>query len=108
MSKQELDLQKIEGFDWDQGNIDKNWKKHEVYYKEVEEVFQNFPRVLLTDEKHSVIEKRLIIWGKTDRGRRLTIAFTIRNKKFRIVSARDMNKKERREYEKKTKTNTTV
>ncbi|OGK09522.1 hypothetical protein A2767_03305 [Candidatus Roizmanbacteria bacterium RIFCSPHIGHO2_01_FULL_35_10] len=108
MANNELDLSKIEGFDWDEGNIDKSWKKHEVHYKEAEEVFQNLPRVLLIDEKHSITEKRFIIWGRTDKNRNLAVVFTIRNKKIRVISVRDMNKKERSEYEKKTKKNTTI
>ena len=95
-------------FDWDEGNLEKSWEKHLVFYQEAEEVFVNSPRVLLFDEKHSKIEQRYIIWGITDKNRKLTIAFTVRNKKFRVISARDMNNKERMEYEKKTKTNSKV
>lgn len=103
MKINEPDFNEVVSFDWDEGNIDKNWVKHSVHYKEVEEVFVNSPRVLLVDKKHSSVEKRLIIYGITDKNRKLTVAFTIRNYKFRIISARDMNKKERREYEKKIK-----
>ncbi len=93
----------INGFDWDDGNINKNWRSHLITNKEAEEVFVNLPKVLLVDKKHLIVEERLIILGRTNKGRRLTIAFTIRNNKFRIISARDMNKKERRKYEEKIK-----
>jgi hypothetical protein len=102
----EPDFKKINGFDWNEGNVDKNWMKHNVHYKEAEEIFVNSPRVLLVDKKHSSVEKRLIIYGVTNKNRKLTVAFTIRNYKFRIISARDMNKRERREYEKKIKNHT--
>jgi len=97
----ELDFSKIEGFEWDEGNINKNWKKHLVTNEEAEEVFINIPRVMLLDEKHSKFEKRYKVLGLTDKKRRLSITFTIRNYKFRIISARDMNKKERSKYEEK-------
>jgi len=100
MKSNRSDYKKIEGFEWDEGNSDKNWIKHNVHYKEAEEVFLNSPRVLLPDTEHSLIEKRLTLLGFTDKGRKLIIIFTVRNNKFRVISARDMNKKERQKYEK--------
>lgn len=95
-------------FVWDKGNIDKNYKKHKVANKEAEEVFENKPVFIFEDEKHSISEKRYMIWGKTDKERTLTIFFTIRNDQVRIISARDMHKKERRNYEEKIKTDTKI
>lgn len=95
-------------FVWDKGNIDKNYKKHKVANKEAEEVFENKPVFIFADEKHSISEKRYMIWGKTDKERTLTIFFTIRNDQVRIISARDMHKKERRNYEEKIKTDTKI
>jgi hypothetical protein len=103
--EKELDFTDITGFDWDSGNIDKNWKKHLVMSKEAEEVFINIPRVVLSDTKHSKVERRFKIFGVTNINRKLSITFTIRNYKFRIISARDMNKKERSKYEEKTEIN---
>jgi uncharacterized protein len=88
----------IEGFDWDEGNLNKNWEKHQVSPAECEEVFLNFPLLLAGDEKHSIEEMRYYVLGQTHRGRRLFIAFTIRVSKIRVVSARDMSKKEREIY----------
>ena len=93
-------LPKVIAFEWDKGNIDKNLKKHKVTNQESEEVFFNIPIVFSEDKKHSVKEKRYMLWGKTNTSRKLTIFFTIRNNKIRIISARDMHKKERGEYEK--------
>ena len=87
-------------FVWDKGNIDKNFESHKVTNKESEEIFENNPHFLLEDEKHSTeTEKRYMLWGETDHKRKLTIIFTIRENKIRVISARDMHIKERRRYE---------
>ena len=96
-------------FEWDKGNIEKNLKKHSVTNQEAEEIFINEFIFLFEDEKHSsLVEKRNLIWGITKRGRTLAIIFTIRNNSIRITSARDMNKKERREYEQTIKANSGI
>lgn len=96
-------------FLWDKGNIDKNFKKHKVTNKETEETFENKPKFIFEDEKHSTVEKRYGIFGVTDNGKQLSVVFTIRNDKVRIITAREMSKRERRSYEKiKIKTNTKV
>jgi uncharacterized DUF497 family protein len=90
-------------FEWDKGNTDKNVKKHNVSNQEAEEAFVNDPKFILSDEKHSSDkETRRMLWGITNHKRFITIIFTIRNKKIRIISCRDMHKKERREYESKS------
>ena len=68
-------------FEWDEGNLDKNFRKHKFTNQEAEEVFENKPNFTFVDEKHSSDEKRYMIWGKTDKSRSLTIFFTLRNKK---------------------------
>ncbi len=92
-----FDLSKIEGFEWDKGNIE-HIKKHNVDYKDSEEVFFNKPLILSEDEAHSQTEKRFRVYGQTNKYRLLTIIFTTRRNKIRIISARDQNKKERREF----------
>lgn len=88
-------------FDWNKGNIDKNLKKHKVTDKEAEEVFINKPSFIFQDEKHSTAkEKRYGMFGLTDQGRLLSVAFTIRSEKIRIITARNISRKERRSYEK--------
>ncbi|PIQ71393.1 hypothetical protein COV87_03705, partial [Candidatus Roizmanbacteria bacterium CG11_big_fil_rev_8_21_14_0_20_37_16] len=54
----------------------------------------------IKDEKHSLKEERFMILGQTKLGRKLSIFFTFRKKRVRIISARDMNRKERNAYEK--------
>lgn len=90
-------------FDWDKGNIDKNWVKHKVYFRETEEVFFNKPLKIFPDIKHFENEKRFVALGVTDKKRKLTIIFTIREKKLRAISASDQNKKKKGGYMKKSK-----
>lgn len=85
-------------FQWDEGNAGKNWLRHKVSPSECEQIFFNLPLVPSEDKKHSQEEERYYALGKTDMGRLLFIVFTIRGKNIRIISARDMNKKERRIY----------
>ncbi len=98
-----IDLSKISGFDWDEGNSLKN-AKHSVSMAESEQVFFNAPLLLLTDAKHSQQEPRFHALGKTDADRLLHITFTLRDqgKNIRVISARDMHRKERTIYEQTT------
>jgi uncharacterized protein len=93
------DLEKIEGFQWDKGNQDKNWRSHKVSDLEIEQIFFNQPLVTGDDEKHSKDEeKRFYTLGKTDGNRLLFAVFTIRKNLISIISARDMSSKERKIY----------
>lgn len=91
-------LRQCSGFDWDKGNIDKNWIKHTVSPSECEQVFFNQPLVIEDDPVHSTTEKRFYALGQTDMKRYLFIAFTVRNNLIRVISVRDMSRKERRVY----------
>ena len=96
-------LQECTGFQWDKQNIQKNWEKHKVSPAESEQAFFNKPLIVAKDVKHSQEEERFYALGKTDQDRRLFIAFTIRKKLVRVISSRNMNKKERKNYEKREK-----
>ena len=87
------------GFDWDDGNLEKNWIKHSVSWWECEQLFFNDPLVF-PNEKHSESEDRFYALGRTQNGRALFISFTIRKNNIRVISARDANRKERTRYEK--------
>ncbi|PIZ65474.1 hypothetical protein CO051_03045 [Candidatus Roizmanbacteria bacterium CG_4_9_14_0_2_um_filter_39_13] len=87
-------------FEWDRGNVDKNLIKHKVTNSEIEEVFYDRHKKIFKDTIHSGNEKRLRILGKTKHDRLLFIVFTIRNQRVRIISARDLNRKEVSLYEK--------
>ncbi len=86
------------GFDWDEVNTDKNWLKHKVSPSECEQVFFNHPLLIQDDIIHSKTEERFYALGQTDLKRFLFIAFTVRNNLIRVISARDMSRKERRVY----------
>lgn len=96
-----VDLTKIVGFEWDEWNIDKSYKKHGITPNEAEEVFLDEDILVLEDTKHSRQEERFEAIGEIIKGRILFLAFTVRGDKVRIISARTANKKERRRYEKK-------
>ena len=96
-----IDLQAIVGFDWDAGNSSKN-AKHAVSMAEAEQVFFNAPLLVIEDRRHSLQELRLHALGKTDAERRLHITFTLRQSGtlIRVISARDMHRKEKVVYDK--------
>lgn len=94
------ELNGVVGFEWDEANI-AHIAKHEVEPDEAEEVFSDSSNVIDEDIEHSTIEKRFLIIGKTQEGRLLYQIFTRRGDKIRVVSSRDINKKEVELYEKK-------
>ena len=90
----------IVGFYWDEHNTGKNVLGHNVSPAEVDEIFFHTPALLFGDTKHSGRERRFLVYGSTSADRPLTAAFTVRANRIRIISVRDMSRKERREYEK--------
>lgn len=101
-----VDFNNIDGFDWDHGNTHKMVNKHKVIPSEAEQIFFNEPLLLLSDLKHSRDEPRFHALGITDDRRLLHVTFTLRaqNTLIRLISARDMHRKERKIYE-QTQTN---
>jgi uncharacterized protein len=93
-----IDLSNLDGFEWDEGNRTKNWVGHQVSTSECEEVFFNLPLLLADDLQHSQEERRFYVLGHTNAERKLFISFTIRIDKIRVISARDMSRKEREVY----------
>lgn len=96
-----IDLDRIIGFDWDDGNSRKSADKHAVSQAEAESVFFNDPLILVEDVQHSGRELRFNALGKTGQDRLLHVTFTLRGSgtMIRIISARDMHRKERKFYE---------
>jgi len=90
----------VVGFDWDAGNARKSVDRHGVSQTEAEQVFFNEPLLLVADERHSVAERRFHALGVTSDGRRLHVTFTLRRNEtlIRVISARDMHRKERATY----------
>lgn len=94
-----MSLPEIKGFDWDDGNVSKNWESHRVSPNEAEQVFFNRPLIVADDVKHSGVERRYFVLGQTDDDRPLFVAFTLRGDLIRAISARDMSRRERKVYQ---------
>ena len=99
-----IDFRNVDGFDWDVANSRKSEDKHGVTQVEAEQVFFNVPVVYMSDLRHSEIEPRFHVLGKTNEGRLLHITFTLRfgGRRIRVISAREMHRKERKNSEEKT------
>ena len=98
MADRDDPLDHCTGFEWDDANVDKNWDRHRVTPEEAEDVFFNGPLVVHGDVRHSHREKRYYALGQTVRGRLLFVAFTIRRDTIRVISVRDMNRREQDYY----------
>ncbi|MDO8515088.1 MAG: BrnT family toxin [bacterium] len=90
----DLDFIKLEGFEWDKGNLD-HIKKHNIKYEDCEEIFNNKPFLVRKDLGHSQHEERTEAIGKTNAGKKIFLVYTTRKGKIRVVSARNQSKKER-------------
>ena len=88
----------VTGFEWDEGNSEKNWRRHRVTQSEAEQVFLNRPLLVGGSRKPSGTEVRYFALGRTDLGRRLAVVFTFRGPLLRVISARPMSRSERRSY----------
>ncbi len=86
------------GFEWDEHNAAKNWESHGVSAKECEELFFQSPLIVKDDTRHSIREARYFALGQTGGGRLMFVAFTIRGEFIRVISARDMSRREREVY----------
>lgn len=99
-----IDWDRIVGFVRDAGNARKNVDRHDVSQAEAEQVFFNEPLLTVSDVRHSAGERRIHALGRTDDGRLLHVTFTLRQSdtKLRVISARDMTRRERSHYEQDT------
>jgi len=90
----------IKEFQWDEGNKGKNFSKHQVTDTECEEIFFDTNKRLLVDSQHSKYESRYILIGQTYTSDKvLFVVFTVRATCIRVISARPLNKKERKLYD---------
>ena len=94
-----VSLPEFKGFEWDEGNVNKNWDSHRVSPHEAEQVFFKHPLIVADDVRHSRIERRYFVLGQTDNNRALFVAFTVRGDRIRVISARDMSRRERKVYQ---------
>ena len=96
-----FELHECTGFQWDNHNIQKNWEKHKVSSVQSEQAFFNRPLKIIRDIYHSQEEERFYALGNTNQDRKLFIVFALRKKLIRVISSRDMSKKERKIHEKR-------
>ena len=86
-------LRGVRGFEWDDGNSGKNEKKHGVTDREAEEIFFNKPLLIGRSTKGGS-EARYAALGKTLGSRLLTVVFTLRSRRIRVISARPKSRRE--------------
>ena len=86
-------------FEWNPDKAGANFKKHGVYFTEAATVFSDPLSITFPDPAHSINESRHITIGLSRNGRLLILAHTDRNKRLRIISAREATRKEKRFYE---------
>ena len=86
-------------FEWDSGNMLKSVTKHSIYNDEAESCFNDKKALTLADHKHSEVEERFLLYGKSKFGNIIVSSFTIRDGKIRIISSRKANRKEHQLYE---------
>jgi uncharacterized protein len=91
-------ISRCTGFQWDSGNSAKIWERHRVSPEECEQTFMNQFYAMPNGEHTTAEETRFKIFGETQAGRYLSVIFTIRGDLIRVISARDMNRRERRMY----------
>ena len=90
-------VEALASFEWDAGNSEKSWKRHRVTQAECEQIFANLPLLLSVAIKASG-ERRYFALGRTDSLRELAVVFAVRGKRVRVISARPMSRRERKEY----------
>ena len=89
-----MSLPEFKGFDWDEGNVNKNRESHKLSPHEAEQLFFNHPLIEADDVKHSGTKRRYFVLGQTDENRPLFVAFTLRRDLIRVISVRDMSRRE--------------
>jgi uncharacterized DUF497 family protein len=92
-------IESLAGFEWDAGNSEKNWKRHQVSQAECEQVFSNLPLLLSIATQGRGGEPRYVVLGRTDGMKHLTVVSTVRGHRVRAIFARPMSRRERREYQ---------
>ena len=86
-------------FEWDAGKADENLQKHGVSFDEATTVFGDPLAITYADPEHSIGEYRFLTFGHSAHGRLIVVAHTDRDGKIRPISAREMTRKEKKEYE---------
>ena len=86
-------------FEWDEEKAISNLSKHDVSFDEATTVFGDPLALTFSDPTHSDEEDRFLTFGRASNGRHLVVSHTDRDDKIRLISAREMTRKERSDYE---------
>lgn len=89
-------------FEWDPDKAATNFEKHGIDFHDAATVFGDPLAITYHDVIHSVDEDRFVTFGTTSSGRLVVIVHVDRGERTRIISARDMTRRERRQYEELT------
>jgi len=85
-------------FEWDPDKAARNWSKHAVSFEEAMSVFGDPLGRLVDDPEHSHEEERFVLFGRSGAGRLLAVMHTEGGRGLRIISAREMTPKERKQH----------
>ena len=88
---------KDDHFEWDDNKAKANERKHGVSFEEAREAFRDNLATRMPDDREFYDEDRFTLIGMAIAGM-LTVTFTHRNGRIRIVSARKAERHERRRY----------
>ncbi|WP_310429924.1 BrnT family toxin [Chamaesiphon sp. VAR_48_metabat_135_sub] len=86
-------------FEWDEEKAKSNISTHDVSFDEATSVFEDPLFLTFADPEHSIQEQRFVIMGESARGRLLVVSYTERADATRLISARQVTRKERKAYE---------
>ena len=86
-------------FEWDPDKAALNLETHGVSFEEASSVFGNPLAVTFFDPDHSDDEDRYLTFGRSQENRLLAVVHTDRESTMRLISAREVSRKERQQYE---------
>jgi uncharacterized DUF497 family protein len=86
-------------FEWDPNKAAQNFRKHSVTFEEAATVFRDDLSITVPDPDHSMEEERLITVGLSSQNRLLIISHVERGDCIRIIIARELTPREKRQYE---------
>jgi uncharacterized protein len=85
-------------FEWDPDKAAENLRRHAVDFADAAGVFQD-DYALTREDPQAQREHRLVTVGMDFLGRVLTVVYTYREERIRLISARRATRRERADYE---------
>jgi len=86
-------------FEWDEAKNRANIDKHGISLSRAERIFAS-RRLTIRDARFDYGEERYVSIGQAAPGEILAVVYTVRDGRFRIISARPASRAERKRYEK--------